>query len=307
MARDLVACVDLGGTKVHAALGDPASGGFLVDAIAETDTRGGEAVCAQIGDMVRGLARSVEDGPRIVSAALGVPGVPNPATGAILHCPNVGGLDVLDARAALAKQIGAPTIIDNDVKLATLGEMSMGCGAGEPNFILVSLGTGIGAGIVVDGRLLRGAQGAAGEIGYMHAALAGRASPATLESRVGTPGIRQTYRRLGGDRGATARDVFLRARAGEGAARCTLDEVGRELAAAIVSLAWIVDPALIVLAGSIGLQPELVGRLREDLPRHLGRPLRVEPSALENRGVLHGALALAARQREQSKTEREES
>src|SRR4051794_20231647 len=159
--------IDLGGTKLHAALANLV-GTVLAEAVEPTDARGGTHVVAQIGAMAKRLLKEASRrGQTLSAAAMGCPGVVDPRTGAIEIAPNIPGLNEMDVVAALERRLGCPTRIENDVNLAAKGEQWQGSCRDVQPFVLVALGTGIGMGIVADGRLVRGARGAAGEIAYL--------------------------------------------------------------------------------------------------------------------------------------------
>jgi predicted NBD/HSP70 family sugar kinase len=289
--------IDLGGTKLHMALAN--LGGAVVSEINEpTDRRGGRHVIEQIGRLKDRLASEAGiDAGAIRFGAMGSPGVCQAQSGTITIAPNIQGLDAINVRQALLARLGFEISVENDVNLAAKGEEWQGRSQGARNFAFIALGTGIGMGIVANGRLIRGARGAAGEIAYLplgndpfnpQGFAAG-----TLETAIGSAGIIQRYLGYGGRAGATVRDIFEMLATGDRAAVAALEETARILVPAIAAVSAVIDPELIVMGGSIGVRPELVAEIRRLLPRCVAVPVPVEISALGSRATLVGALGVA--------------
>lgn len=290
-----VLSIDLGGTKLHAALAN-LRGDIVDERVEPTDRRGGAHVVQQVGAMAAQLQRQAGAGA-LHGAAMGSPGVFDARTGRILLAPNIPGLDSMDVAGALAQRLRCPVQVENDVNLAANGERWQGCCIGVETFAFVALGTGIGMGMVADGRLLRGARGAAGEIAYLP--LGGDPFDSrghrlgTLESAVGSAAILGRYHGLGGAPAGDVRAVFDRLEQGDPAAAATLDEVSRLLAQVCMALRAVLDPERIVFGGSIGARAPLLDRVRALLARHMADPMPIEPSALGSRAAIAGGIGLA--------------
>jgi predicted NBD/HSP70 family sugar kinase len=289
--------VDLGGTKVHGAIANLACE-VVADASEPTDERGGRAVVKQIAALVARLARRAGVGrDRVRLAALGSPGVLDPASGAIRLAPNIPGFDGFDVVGALRDGLGTEVIVENDVNIAAIGEQWLGKAKGKSTFAFLALGTGFGMGVLSDGKLMRGAHGAAGEIAYLP--IGGDPfDPATrehgtLEAAVAAAGIVRRYRAAGGETAATVREIFDRMAAGDPVAAATIAETARLIALTALTVATLLDPEMIVLGGSIGSRAELVAKVRELLAGCMPAPVPVEASALGNRAGIVGALAVA--------------
>lgn len=288
--------IDLGGTKLHLALAD-LHGQIAAEVIEPTTRDGGVAVVEQIGrlaDMLverSGIARA-----RLRGAVMGGPGTIDPASGAIVIAPNIPGLDTLDVRAALRTRLGIDVTIENDVNLAAIGEHWRGGSKGINTFAFIALGTGIGLGVFADGRVVRGARGAAGEIAYLP--LGGDPYDArglkfgTLETAIGSAAIAERYAALGGSEKRTVREIFDRLGQDE-VARITVDEVARVLATAVLAVHSVIDPELVVMGGSVGARPELTERIVVHLRHCMPQPARIEVSALGSRATLIGAIGSA--------------
>ncbi len=298
LARDVALSVgvDLGGTKLSVAVAD-LLGKTLAEATEPTDRRGGADVLRQVHAVARRLAVSQAlDLARARSVVVGMPGVVHPATGAVELVPNIRGLSAISAPKMLADLFGRPVVIENDVNLAMLGEAWQGCAQGAEDAAFLALGTGVGLGLIVNGRLARGAHGAAGEIAYLPVGRDVASDEArnvgAFELEVGAAGILRAYRTLGGA-AETVRELFDRLDGG-GTAREALDETAHTVALAITAIAAILDPKLVVLGGSVGARPELAERVRAAMGSLYARPIDIRVSALGARAGLVGALSLAA-------------
>ena len=288
--------IDLGGTKVTASIAD-LSCRVLAEITEATDPRGGTAVLDQILRLVTKLARRGGTHPSLIrSVALGTPGGVSPRTGTIELAPNIADLGQLDVVGILQEKLGGQVTIENDVNLALVGEIWHGSAQGVENVAFIALGTGIGLGLSMNGRLVRGENGAAGEIGYMP--LGGDPlRPETrqqgcLEYEAGAAGILRRYRDAGGKAG-NVREVFDRADAGEAAAGDVIAATAYLVALAAATVAATFDPALIVLGGSIGAHPGFAGQVKAALDNLTPRQVEIRASALGNRAGVVGAIAEA--------------
>ena len=288
-----IVAVDLGGTKLRLGISD-LSGTFRAYDEEPTDPAGGQAVAQQIARLLR-RAAGTKGLHRVLEAVVGCPGVPDELTGEVCFAPNIPGLDIMDFRAAVAAATGLRVRLENDVNLSVLGERWLGAGRGCDDLAFVALGTGLGAGIMVRGELLRGASGAAGEIGYLPFG----ADPfepeslrvGALERELSTQGLRAAYRARTG-RELEVPAIFDAADAGDAAADAVLQEVARMLARAVAALAAVTNPQLVILGGSIGARPELLHRVRAELPHCHPFPPAVERTILGENAALAGAAAV---------------
>ncbi len=253
------------------------------------------------------LAREVAgeaglDWSQVVHTVVGSPGVTDPGTHRVRYAVNLPGWGSSGLFDRLRAELGTRLDVLNDANLAALGEYALGAGRGSPLFAYLWIGTGLGAGVVADGRLFRGGHGAAGEIGYLpmsplpvpgeSAPPAARGGP--LEDAVCADAVVRLAHAMGMP-AATAREVFAAARHGDPTARRVVDHEAARLAHAVAALAAVLDPELVVLGGAVGANTDLLlapltARLRELTPL---RP-RVVPSALGDDAVLLGAVATAA-------------
>jgi len=291
-----VAGVDLGGTKLRAALAD-LSGHIVAEDVLATDPRGGLAVAAQIDALLRDLAvRGGVPWSDVRVSAIGLPGAPDPATGTVDLSPNVSELGSFDIRAELTSRLGHRVVLDNDVNMAAAGERWLGSGRTHRHFVFVAVGTGIGMGIVLNGELVHGARGAAGEISYLPLGT-DPFDPANqvhgaLEQAVAGAALAARYRAVSGEQ-ASVPDVFDRAAAGDEVARAAIDEEARFIALAIVAVTAVLDPEAVVLGGGIGSRVELVEPVRRWVAALTADAPEIKTSLLGDRAGLLGAIAVA--------------
>ena len=170
---DLVIGIDLGGTKALAGVISP-DGTVLGRSKVSTRSHGdAAALLAEVASCARAAVADAGVAlERVQAAGIGVPGPIDLATGVVSTAPNLGWQNV-PVRDLLAQQLGIPVAVDNDVRVATLGELELGAGRGAQRVVTFFVGTGIGGGLVLDGQLFRGAHGSAGEIGHTFVALGG--------------------------------------------------------------------------------------------------------------------------------------
>ncbi|MFI9506894.1 ROK family protein [Nocardia sp. NPDC052566] len=294
----LVAGVDIGRYWIRLAIAD-----LRGEFIGRRDLRNSARSAADLVRRVRTLAHQVAADAGIEWAAvnyavIGSPGVINPSTGRLDYAPNLPGW----GRAGLVEQLHAAleveSAIENDINLAAVGELTSGAGAGVRNFVLVSIGTGVGMGIVINGELYVGSTGAAGEVSFLPATEVD-AEPVDTRER----GMTETVAAAGGVARAaqqaglsagSAKEIFAAAAAGDARARAVVDAEGRRIGALITAVAAILDPELVVLGGGIGHNVDLLGdaitrRMAELGPLHP----RIVASALGDDGVLTGAVSRA--------------
>ena len=239
------------------------------------------------------LPRDALDG-----AVAGVPGVIEAPSGQVGLAGNIPGLEGLRIGPALQERLGVPVTVENDVSLAAVGEQWRGIAQGVDDFAFLSVGTGLGSGLVLRGELHRGHHGAAGEVDY---ALGGDLE---RENDPAAVGVSAYAARLAADgRLRTTltppydvRAIFGAARAGDELARAVVAEEAQRIAAHIVPIAAVVDVALVVLGGGIGANADLLlDPIRALLAERCPYPPRVEVSSLGDAAVLTGALAVGLR------------
>jgi len=297
--------IDLGGTTVTAAVANLA-GEVLAETEEPTSTAGGDAVVRQLAAMAREVTRrGAIRWSSVDAVSVGSPGVVT-NEGTFQLASNVAGLASTPLARDLRRALRTPVNVDNDVNMAALGEHRVGVAQKCGTFALLAIGTGVGLGLVVDGRLARGAHGGAGEIAFFPIGGDPTTPEArergTLEIAVSGSGVRRMlieelarHRSPALTADSTARDVFAAAGNGDAAAVAVVSRQSEILAHALLALASMIDPELIVLGGGIGSNPHLLEPVRCALDRVAPWPVRIETSALGPRagviGALHHALA----------------
>jgi predicted NBD/HSP70 family sugar kinase/DNA-binding CsgD family transcriptional regulator len=238
-----------------------------------------------------GLSPELVDG-----AVVGVPGVTDAETGRVA-LTSVPGLDGLPFATELERRLGLPVSVENDTNLAALGEQWQGVARGVDDFVFLSVGTGLGAGLVLHGELHRGRNGAAGELDVVSAGLPQEIDPCAAA-------VSQLAARLAAERNGSSslappydpRSIFSAARAGDELALDVVAEEARRIGLHVVPIAAVADVALVVLGGGLGANGDLLLQpVRELIAAWVPYPPRIEASTLGEAAVLTGALAVARR------------
>jgi glucokinase-like ROK family protein len=262
-----------------------------------------DRVLALLSEATRSSSGS--DGP-LLGIAVGVPGLVDQETGSVLFAPNLGWMDVL-LQTLLRGTFDAPIYVDNEANLAALGEYYFGVAQGHENVLYLSLGVGLGGGIVQDGKLYRGSSGFGGEFGHMTMDPDGlpcncgnrgcwetRVSPSAVLRNVRQAMLRGQASRLPladskNPDLLTLPMVLDAARAGDAAAVQALSDVGRHLGIGIASLVNALNPDLVVLGGRLSSAGEfLLPAVEAELPR---RALRWNAQATQVVLAKHGSDA----------------
>src|SRR5881628_1564022 len=318
MTRDaLLLGVDVGGTTT-AAGAVTREGAVLVEqrVLTHRDGRGRapETIIELLGSVREQAERR---GHAVEAIGVGVPGPVDPTVGRIgEHVPHVPELAGRALAAELAERFGRPAFVDNDVNALALGEWMFGAGRGAHSLVVLSTGTGIGAGIVLEGRLVRGAAGFGGELGHapvkfdgprcwcgLRGCLAlyasGRGIADIARSRVGAGERSTLLADAGGDpAGITAAVVFSSAQGGDGLAGAIVEEATRALGAMIGTIVSGLNPEVLIVTGGVvesfaRLEPKILSAAREyAFPRALAAT-RVEIVVGDKRASVRGAAALA--------------
>ena len=289
-----VAAVDLGGTNVRVAIAD-LSCHIFGEAAERTHAAGGSSVVEQIATLCKQvMADNALPLDKLKLAVVGVPGAPDVATGRILMAPNIAHLDEINFNGELSAALGVDVVVENDVNLAVLGEHWGGQGQGADDLAYIAIGTGIGAGLIVGGDLVRGKNGSAGELGYLPFGRdpfeAESIRQGALERATATDAIRSMYKERTGEE-LDVKTIFDRLETDINAQN-VLDDVAKEVARACAALIAILDPELIVFGGSIGRREELLTRVKAQLARLSNNKHAMEISKLGGRAALVGAASL---------------
>jgi predicted NBD/HSP70 family sugar kinase len=295
--------VDIGGTDIRVGATD-IYGEFIAEESRPSLKDGARAIPRQVHALVRDVMREAA-GTHAQLLALGIstPGVVDPVSSRVTSLAyNVSRDGAFDPLADLRGRFDVPMLVENDVNLSAVGEKWRGLAVGISDFVFLSIGAGVGMGIVLGDRLVRGVHGAAGEIGYLPFSsdpLARRHRVhGGFEDEVGAAGMLMAARK-GPDRaGASPQsvdEVFARA-ASDPASRAILENERLRIGFAVATVCAILDPALVVLGGEIGSNPALQGPVRETAAAVFPLTARIETSLLGERAALQGALAIALRE-----------
>jgi glucokinase len=301
-----VAGVDVGGTNLRLAVAD-LTGTVLARWSASTaGVRGADAVIGLIREGLRHTLLEIGAPPSSLRAfAAGVPGITNFENGVVIATSYLLGWRDVPLRTLLEEQLGVPAAVDNDVNLAAIGERWSGAARGCSDFVFMAIGTGIGAGIVLDGRPYRGGGWAAGEIGYMllPGTVAGpgrEGEPGALESLIGGEGIKAQWREIWSPERTTlpdeltATEIFDHALAGDALAQAILQRSATVLAQAVYNISLVLNCPLFVLGGGVGKHPALHEATQNTLKRwHVRGQPHIIASALGSDAQLMGAVSMA--------------
>ena len=302
-----VLAIDIGGTKLAAAVIDREGNVLASDRAATGAHDSAESLFAALEQLCRGV---VQRGARdIVAIGVGCGG-PMQYPAGIVSPLNIPAWQEFPLRARLADAFGRPAIVDNDAKALALGERWRGAGRGSDNMLGMVVSTGVGGGVILDGRLLHGHAGNAGHVGHVivwpDGPLCGCGARGCVEGVASGTGL---ARRLNGAlddgrptvlaRGATAEAIAEAARAGDALARALFRTAGAGVGRGIASAAALLDLELVVIGGSIALRawdllgPPLLAELERTARLDFTRQVRVVHAELGDLAGLYGAAVLA--------------
>jgi predicted NBD/HSP70 family sugar kinase len=262
------------------------------------------------GALVKGVATVAHDvvaaagltWKRVAHTVVGGPGVFDPESDRLRHAPNVPGWSRPGVMSSLREALPPTVALDNDANLAAVGERTYGRGRDAGTFVYVSVGTGVGMGVIIDGELYRGAHGAAGEVGYLplgdddEAGAAGHDARrrGLMEEAASADAVVRTAKRLGMAGATSAKRVFAAARAGDPLALAAVESEATRLALVVGTVAAIIDPEFVLLGGGVGSNTDL---LRPPLERRLAELTPLAPPVAEGElgpdATVLGAVASA--------------
>lgn len=305
--------IDLGGTTAKIGLFTTA-GDLLEKWEVPTDTSDkGIRILPNLAAAVQDkMAQRGLTADQVEGVGLGVPGPILGASVVSIVCANLGGWGDCDAGAQLSQLLGGiRVLVGNDANVAALGEIWMGAAKGCRSAVMVTLGTGVGGGIVVDGRLIEGAHGAGGEIGHItvnpdEPAQCGCGKHGCLEQYSSATGVVRCMNKLLEENPDTpctlrgtafaAKDVFDAARSGDQLARQEVEDMALTLALALSNIAVITDPEMFLVGGGVARAGEV---LLEPLNRHYQshafvscRNIPICQASLGNDAGIYGAVRL---------------
>jgi glucokinase len=308
--ESVVFAVDLGGTHLRVALVDDT--GTILHQLKQETPKGDSAECI-IGALVSAAQKWSPDQHSIVAASIMVPGAVDSEKAVVVQAPNLPSLVNFGLKAELEQRLGWPVLLENDANAAAVGEMWLGAARGCQDVISVTLGTGVGGGVILDGKLWRGAHGSAGEIGHT------TVDPFSgLKCKCGNTGclelfasataiVRMTRESLSlfpesvlhaGELSAVK--VYEAGRNGDELALAVFRRFGMYLGIGLANLINLIDPQVIVLAGGAVngwdlFAPEMYRQVGERAFRATAQQVKIARAECGDNAGLLGAARLAFR------------
>lgn len=298
--------IDFGGTSIKSGL---VRDGQILHHGQPIDTRqcgSPEAIIDALLGVVAEL-RAKDGG--VHALGIGLPGIVDSVNGIVHELTNVPGWHEVRLRDLLQERTGLGVFIENDANAMAYGEWKHGAAKSGRNIVCITLGTGVGGALILDGRLYRGSQLGAGEIGHLSIDYRGVPGPygnfGALERYVGNQQITdravERYRAAGNEKletECTPADLHKAAQWGDEIALKLWDDIGTEIGAAMASVVWVLNPDTIVIGGGVAKAGELVlGPIRREIAARTSDvfhdQLQVVPAALGNEAGIIGNAALA--------------
>jgi len=262
-----------------------------------------------IGAIAERVAKMRQSHPDVCGVGVGVPGLVNFHTGVVHVLTNVPGWVQIPLKEILTRLTGLPCVVENDANAMTYAEWRYGAGAGLQNVVGLTLGTGVGGGLILDGRMYRGSQFAAGEIGQMSIHMNGVSGHygnlGALEKYIGNNQIAEHAQRVYSQAGlhrdlsqCTPKAIADAAAAGDAAALGIWKEIAEWLGTSLGSIAWLLNPDAFVIGGGVAqagpiLFEPLEAKVRSMLSEVVGQNLRIVPARFSNEAGIIGNAALA--------------
>ena len=298
--------VDFGGTSVKPGV---VKGGVIVEKGNVIPTIQDGNVDALIGSIVAEINRLKKDNEDITAVGFGLPGIINPAEGLVVNLTNVKGWRDIPLREIVSQKTGLVTNLENDAKAMAYAEWRFGAGGTLPNVICITLGTGIGGGLILNGRLYRGARMVAGEIGQTSIDYQGKdfvyGNKGALEAYVGIWHIAERAKEIYSSAGKTLSDedalphkLSAAADAGDPLALQLWSDIGLKLGVGISNVVWLLNPHRIVIGGGVAkagdrLLQKIHSTIRERTEKTFWEKLEIVPATLGNDAGIIGAATLA--------------
>lgn len=300
--------VDVGGTQLRAALFSRHSPDPL--RIERLPTQGNQE--APLERMLRLIAAIWPANERVAAIGVAVPGPIDPYSGILFAAPNIPGWENLPLRQHIFERFNVPVTVGNDANLAAVGEWKFGAGRNHDNLIYLTISTGIGGGVILDGHLLLGHQGLAAELGHVtvlpDGPMCGCGHRGHLEALASGTGIAAWVNAqlaegvassLPKGRPVTSKEISLAAHQGDPLSRAALERAGHFLGVAVVSFLHTFNPSIIIFGGGVSHSGELLfAPMRQVLKEGVMSPqyldhLEITNATLDDEAGLYGALVLA--------------
>jgi glucokinase len=298
--------VDFGGTSVKPGV---VKGGVIVEKGNVIPTIQDGNVDALIGSIVAEINRLRQNNEDITAVGFGLPGIINPAEGMVVNLTNVKGWRDIPLREIVSQKTGLVTNLENDAKAMAYAEWRFGAGGTLPNVVCITLGTGIGGGLILNGRLYRGARMVAGEVGQTSIDYQGKdfvyGNKGALEAYVGIWHIAERAKEIYSSAGKTLSDedalphkLSAAADAGDPLALQLWSDIGLKLGVGISNAVWLLNPHRIVIGGGVAkagdrLLQKIHSTIRERTEKTFWEKLEIVPATLGNDAGIIGAATLA--------------
>jgi glucokinase len=306
---DFVIGIDLGATKIGLGVIDPQNQIILRDRLPTNAVDGPESAVKRTVASIEQLRAQLPAGQRVSAVGICSPGPIDHESGMIIDPPNLTGWRNVPFRQMLADRLDKPVVLEHDAKAAALGESYYGVGQGARSMVYIVVGTGVGAAIIIDGKLYRGMHNYAGEIGHMtidyNAPMFEAGVRGAVQDYCRGPALAREYTRLireekpnAAVEDVTGASVAIAATNGDPVAVHVLERAGQALGIAIASMGLVLDIELYVIGGSVIKAGELLlNSTRQAVPRFcvgsIAETVRIEPAALGDDGPLMGCAYLA--------------
>lgn len=304
--------VDVGGTNIKIALVDKSGAISYSNSIPTRAEMGYEYTISAMKQAIRDLMKETKtDKDSIEGIGFGFPGQVDYKNGIVKNAPNIPGWVNVPISQEIEKEFGIPTKVDNDVRCAALGELNFGAGKGCENLVCITVGTGIGSGLIVNGKLVRGASNAAGEIGHMKLQMTGGpicgcGDTGCFEAFASAPSIvamaqdyikggKSTKFRETGE--ITSYSVAQAALQGDGVAKRIFTIIGEYLGIGLASVVNLLNPEKIIIGGGVAEAGDLLfDQIRKVIKERTlevsGSAVEVVPAQLGNTAGVIGASLL---------------
>jgi predicted NBD/HSP70 family sugar kinase len=283
--------IDLGGTNFRSGLVD-FSGNVLGELSVETPHSSVDELLQIMSKTITQLFKNANvPVSELAQIVIGIPGAVNPATGVISNAPNLEYLDNLVLSNLIQAKFDVPTLVENDVNVAALGELEK---SKTEDFGFIAIGTGVGMGLILDGELRRGFNGGAGEIGYLPLGenVNQLSKEGHFEELIGGHAVESKYLKQVKSK-KTLIEIFESASKGDLISKKIVDELGSNIALGIRAICSVLDLGEIILGGGIGSREDLYSKIVEELQRTMQNPPSVKISTLGARAGLVGAMSYA--------------
>ncbi len=298
--------MDFGGTSIKTGV---VRDGIIIRRGDTLPTRQDSDVAAMVAEMVTEITRLRSDHPEVAAVGFGLPGILNPEKGIVLNLTNVKGWQNISLREQIMSATGLPANIENDAKAMAYAEWKFGAGQNLPTVVCVTLGTGIGGALILNGRLHRGADLIAGEIGQTSIDYQGKdfvyGNKGALEAYIGhwriSERAREIYAAAGknlSEEESSPLELEKAARAGDPLAIELWNDIGLKLGVGLINAIWLINPHRIVLGGGVaGAGDVLFEPVWRTIKTRCARPfcenLEVVPATLGNDAGVIGAAVLS--------------